>query len=221
MAERQAKRNRKNAAAVEPKAVKKDKSGILFYSIVIAVIAAVLALGIYAVASKYIENHPKEAGSEAAESKTVSDFIKEKDLSLDEFKEEYGLADEEIKEDDNIEAVSAKMTLENYAKYTDTTLDTLKSDYGLGEDVTADTKWQDAIYQMPTGVVAEKIFGMDFDTFKSQSGIPDTVTEDTLWSETNDIMNEIYASQQEQEADSTDGEPADNAEQSTEQENND
>ncbi len=185
-------------------------TGFLFNAIIGIIIAAVLGLGIYAVASKYIANHPKQEKSQ-----TVADFIKDKKLTLDEFKTEYGLTDSEIKEDDDMNTVSAGMTLENYAKYTDSSLEELKEKYKLGDDAAADTKWQDAIYLMPTGVVSENFFGMDFDTFKSQAGLPDTITADTKWSETNSVMNEMYAAQQnaqgtESETGTADGSNAEN-----------
>lgn len=171
---------------------KKSGSGFLFNTIIVVVIAAVFCLGVYAVASKYMENHPAEE-----KTKTVADFVKEKKITLDEFKTEYGLEEAEISEDTSIESTASEMTLENYAKYTESTLEELKDKYKLGEDVSADTTWQNAIDYMPTGIVSEEFFGMDFDSFKTQMSVPDTVTEDTLWSETNTIMNELYASQQE------------------------
>lgn len=188
----------------------KQKSGtdFLFNLIIGIIIAAVLGLGVYAVASSYIAKHPKQEKSQ-----TVADFIKDKKLTLDEFKTEYGLTDSEVKEDDDMNTVSAEMTLENYAKYTDSTLEDLKEKYKLGDDAVADTKWQDAIYLMPTGVVAENFFGMDFDTLKSQAGLPDTITADTKWEETNTVMNEMYAAQQNSEQSSdTDAAASDNNE---------
>lgn len=175
------------------KAPKKGGTGWGFNAVIVIVIAAVLGLGIYAVASEYIKNHPQEEKTE-----TVADFIKDKKLTLDEFKTEYGLEEAEISKDDAIETVSMDMTLENYAKYADSTLDDLKAEYKLGDDVSADMKWQEAIDFMPTGVVAESFFGSDFDTFKSQMGLTDEITADTLWSETNTIMNAVYAEQQAQ-----------------------
>lgn len=192
-------------------APKKNRADWGFNAVIVIVIAIVLGLGIYAVVSEYIKNHPQEEKTQ-----TVADFIKDKELTLDEFKSEYGLADAEVNEDDAIESVSMGMSLENYAKYTDTSLEELKAEYKLGDDVAADTKWQDAVDFMPTGVVSEKFFGMDFDTFKTQTGLPETITADTLWNETNTVMNELYAQQETADTE----ENAEVTEENPEQDNN-
>lgn len=179
---------KKNVGKSKKTVTPKRGGGFGINAIIAIVIAVVLGLGIYAVASTYIANHPKEE-----QAPTVADFIKDNDLSFDEFKTEYGLTEAEISEDDAIETVSMSMTLENYAKYADMTLDELKTKYQLGDDVAADITWQEAVNFMPTGVVAENFFETDFDTFKTQMGLTDEITADTLWSETNEIMNEVYS----------------------------
>ena len=214
MAERQAKKNRKNDASNQHVHVEKNKSNILFNTIVIVLIAAVFALGAYAVGLKYVANHPKDAQQTEQQTTTVADYIKDKGMTLDEFKAEYGLSDdEEVKEDTNAEAAAAKMTLENYAKYSDMSLEDLKKKYSLADDVDNSTKWQDAISFMPTGVVSKNFFGMDFDSFKQQANFPDTITADTPWSETNNVMSEQYAAQQAENANNSDN--AENADSSS------
>lgn len=190
MSEKRAKQRKKDSVDVK-KVRHVDRSSILMNTIVTVVILAVLGLGVYAVGSKYMERRAAEGGN-AEQQQTVADFIKEKGMTFDEFKTEYGLADdEEISEEMTMSQVSGKLTLENYAKYADTTTEELKAQYGLGEDVPNTTVWQDAISYMTTGVVAQNFFGSDFETFKTQMNVPDTITADTPWRETQAIMEEI------------------------------
>lgn len=203
MSERQAKREKKSVSEVKIKAPA-DKLTIFINVIVAIVILAVLGLGVYAVGSKYKEMHP------SAKTTTVADFIADKGITFEEFKSEYGLeGDEEVTEKSDMNAVSAKFTLENYAKYTDTTLEELKAQYGLGDDVPNETTWQDAFSFMPVGIVAQNMFGTDFETLKTQMGLPETVTAETPWSEVQTIMSEL--SQQNNGEVPEDGSDADSA----------
>lgn len=191
MSEKQAKKKR--AAAEQPVAKAKDKSSVLANVIIVLVILAVLGLGAYAVGSKYMNNSSSETADNTQNSETVADYIAKNDMTFDDFKAEYGLADNaDITEDTIAEAAASSMTLDNYAKYSGTTLEELKAQYGLGDDVPDTTLWQDAMMYMTTGVVANQIVGVDFDTLKAQMGLPDSITEDTLWSETRSVMSELY-----------------------------
>ena len=208
MSERQVKKDKKNIGEIKIKRPV-DKTTVLINVIVTIVILVVLGLGVYAVGSKYMENHAADTQSEQAQT-TVADFIAEKGITLDEFKTEYGLeGDEDVTEESNMSAVSGKFTLENYAKYTDTTLEDLKAQYGLGDDVPNTTTWQDAISYMTTGVVAQNFFGMDFETFKTQMGLPDTVTAETPWSDAQNVLNEISQQQTAENADDTSADNSD------------
>ena len=181
----------------------KDKGSVLFNAIVAAVI--VFGLGCYAVGAKYIPRYQEQLAQQKQQeeqSKTVSDVMKEKSLTLDEFKTEYGIpADTEVTEDQTAMSLTGSMTMEGYAKYEDMTLEELREKYGLPEDLAADTPWQDAVNSMPVGIAAQEMFGMDFETFKAQMPGADSITEDMTWGDASTIIEAAYAAQQAQQAD--------------------
>ena len=183
----------------------KDKGSVLFNAIVAAVIVAVFGLGCYAVGAKYIPRYQEQRAQQKQQeeqSKTVSDVMKEKSLTLDEFKTEYGIpADTEVTEDQTAMSLTGSMTMEGYAKYEDMTLEELREKYGLSEDLAADTPWQEAVKSMPVGIAAQEMFGMDFETFKSQMPGADSITEDMTWGDANKIIEAAYAAQQAQQTD--------------------
>lgn len=198
MGERQVKKNRKNQNDMMPKR-KASKTEVITNIVIAVVIVGVLGLGVYAVGSRYMENHPADSVV-SEQSQTIGDYIAEKGITLDEFKTEYGVS-EGITESTAVEEVVAGFTLENYAKYLDITLDELKSQYGLGDDVPNTIVWQDAIAYMRTEAVAQNFGNTDFETFKAQMGLPDDITADTPWSETEAVISEM--SQQSAEEDNT------------------
>ena len=182
----------------------KDKGSVLFNAIVAAVIVAVFGLGCYAVGAKYIPRYQQQREQQKLQeeqSKTVSDVMKEKSLTLDEFKTEYGIpAETEVTEDQTASSLTGSMTMEGYAKYEDMTLDELREKYGLPEDLSADTPWQDAVNSMPVGIAAQEMFGMDFETFQAQMPGASGITEDMTWGDASKIIEDAYAQQQAQQA---------------------
>lgn len=192
MSERQAKKSRKNIGEAREVKKQKDKASIIVNVIATILVVAVLGLGVYAIAPKYIAEY--QANKEA-QPKTVSDFLSEKDITMEEFRAEYGIGEEtEVKKDDEIDSLALNFTLENYAKYQGMTADELKAKYELGDaDVTM--AWKDAMLLVKTGNVAKEMGFADFETFKTQVQLPDTVTENTPWGETIDIMNAMTEAQ--------------------------
>ena len=145
MSERQARLKRKNPHE-ETVTVKKSKKSDIITNLIIAIITvAIIALGAWAVYSKY--HTPAEdtevtdsADESAAQVQTVAQAAEEKGLSADEFIAEYGLENvEDITGDSDFQAVMQSMTLENYAKYLDEDLDELISSANVDAELTGDT----------------------------------------------------------------------------------
>lgn len=181
MSERQARQKRKN----EPhKEERKQKGSALFGWITAIVVIAFLGLGGYALKDNIKAILPEKPEKET----TVADIAKDRDLTVDEFLEEFGLTDAEITKNSTESEVMEKLTVKNYAKYSDKTVEELLAEYEI-KDADEDMLWQDAYLLMPMSKYAENI-GTTFEEFKAQAGLPDEITENTTLGEAEEIMSQ-------------------------------
>lgn len=199
MSEKQAKIKRKN----EPqKEVVKQKGSALFGWIAAIVVIAFLGLAGYALKDNIKAILPEKPEKEA----TVSDLAKDRDMTVDEFIESFGLADAELTAQSAESEVVPHLTVANYAKYMDKTVDELLSENGI-ESADEDMLWQDAYLLTPMSAYAESM-GMTFEDFKSQAGLPDEITEKTTLGDAQKIVMEM---QQAEEAEEAEDETAEDA----------
>ena len=184
MSEKQARIKRKSTPQEE---LPKKKGSALFGWIAAVLIIAFLGLAGYALKDNIKALIPEKPEKEA----TVSDLAKDRDMTADEFIEEFELSDSDITEKSTESEVVSKLTVKNYAKYTDKTVDELLTENGI-EGATEDMLWQDAYLLTPMSKYAESM-GMTFEDLKSQAGLPDEIKETTTLSD----AQEIIAAQQE------------------------
>lgn len=191
MSEKQARIKRKS----EPEKMEEKKSGsALFNWITAIVIIAFLGLGGYAVKDNIKALLPERPEKEA----TVSDLAKDRDMTVEEFIEEYGLSADGVTGKTTESEVVSKLTVANYAKYTEKEKDELLAEYGI-ESADSDMLWQEAYLLMPMSKYAENI-GMTFDDLKEQAGFPDKITGKTTLGDAEKILQELQAQTEEDTA---------------------
>lgn len=190
MSEKQARLKRKNAPQEETRKPKKSVWGNVIITIVVI---AFLGLAGYALKDNIKSILPKRPEKE----KTVSDIAKEKELTVEEFIETYGLTDAEVTQKTTESELMSKFTVANYAKYLGQTTEELMAAYGL-EGIDENMLWQEAMEYMPMLNYAQNM-GMTFDEFKKQSGLPDEITEKTTLKEAEEIMASMSASEEPEE----------------------
>ena len=206
MRERQAKKQRKEQPAEQ---VKKpaDKGLVIFNAIILVLIVAVLALGGYAVVSNYIANKPEEPIN------TVEDYVKQNDMTVDEFLAAYGLEGSEVTAETDIGNACSAMTLEKFAEFSDTTIDEIKTTYGLTDDVTPDMTWADAQGYVTVGTAVE-MSGMTYEDYLSGFSLTEEqLPKDMLMKDAEPVLQQAYEAMMAAQA--TD-EPAADAEQTPE-----
>ena len=177
MSEKQAKLKRKNEQAEEMP--KKKKGSALINCITTLLILAFLGLAGYALKDNIKAILPERPEKES----TIADLAKEKEMTVDEFIEEFGLTD--VNKNTTESEMMDKITVSGYAKYNGQTVDELLTDYAIKE---ADETmlWQDAYKLVPMSRYAESM-GMTFEELKEQLGLPDEITEEMTVGEAEDI----------------------------------
>lgn len=191
MSEKQARIKRKNDVTEEP--VKKKKGSALLNWITALLVIVFLGLGGYALKDNIKALLPEKPEKET----TVADLAKERDMTVDEFLEEFGLADAELDKDSTEAAVMSKLTVANYAKYSDKTVEELLDEFEI-TGATEDMLWQEAYELMPMGKYAETM-GTTFEELKEQLGLPEEITESMTISEATKIVTEKQAQEEAEE----------------------
>ncbi len=157
-------------------------------AILVIVVIAVFALAVYAVAPKVSENLknvlPQEAGPNTS---IVSGMAESLDLTVDEFKAEYGLADD-VTGDTLMADIADGLTLANYAKLNGQEYAALVEEMGLTDKVTETTTWGEAEPQIPFGnyVGGEETFNQIKETY----ALDDSITMDTPWGEVEPVLEQ-------------------------------
>ena len=190
MSERQARQKRKNEPVAEQK---KQKGSPLFSIIATVLIVAFLGLGGYALKDNIKAMLPERPEKET----TVSDIAKDRDMSVDELIEEFGVADEEVTGKTTESEFKSKLTVANYAKYEGKTVEELLAENEIAE-ADENMLWQDAYLLTPMSKYVESM-GMTFEDFKSQAGLPDAITEKTTLGDAQKIVAEMQEEQEDHE----------------------
>lgn len=127
-----------------------NTSGNNMSKIMIAVIAVVLALGVFAVAG-VIRDGAKKRAHEALEEKlnsfsaTIGERADSMGMEFDEFLAYYGIEDADLKANDEEQKAYEQMTLKNYVKFymgselTESEFEAFKASAEVADDVTIDT----------------------------------------------------------------------------------
>ena len=164
------------------------------------IIAAVLALAVYAVYGKLSEKYLTKA-IEAGEKEATVGYLAEKSgKTIDEYLEQYGLSglSKKTTEQDMLK----QMTMENYASYAGTTLDELKTNYALDSAIDANMTYGD----FEKTLKVKNIFGGNEDTFKQVKetyGLDDSITMDSAWTDVEPILKQKQEEMQKEAAKAT------------------
>ncbi len=179
-------------------------------AVFIIIVVAVLALGVYAAGTKLYNLH-QDSASETTETttpSTVEELAEENGMTVDEFKAEYGLADD-VTGDTALDEVYGTMTVANYAKLSGEDTETFLEENYLTGIVTGDATMdeaQEAYMQLPVSTIYSED---DLADAKSTYGITDDeMTDDMTLSEFNDLISEKYSEMLASEEDTTEEESA-------------
>lgn len=170
------------------KAGSKDK---LVNVIIVLVLIAVLAAGVYATYGKISEGIKYKAIENGEAEATVEYLAKQSEMTVEDYLAQYGLSVGEAVTAETTETeMLNNMTIENYANYNGQNADEMITGTGLQDKVTKDTLWKDFLPQVPTvSVIGEETFNQ----FKTQFGFGDEVTADMPWGEFEKLMETAVA----------------------------
>lgn len=156
-------------------------------TIIAAVMIAVIGLSAYAVydtmSSKIINTQIQNGEREA----TLEYMAENAGLSVNEFLEQYGIADAGLSKKSTQTEVIDKMTLTKYAEYSSTTVEDLLKQYYLEDKATGDTTYADfkAMWTVKAMVAGDE---EQLKQMKEYYSLDDSVTMDTLWSEVEPVI---------------------------------
>lgn len=157
----------------------------MFVAVMVIIIAAVVAVGGYAVYGKVSKNLETKAIEENGAAKTVNYLADQAGMSVDEYLAEYGLTDAGFDGKTTESDMVSKMTLENLAKYEGSDLATFIEENGLPADkVDGNTTWEAAKDLIPL----DTYFGGQFEEVKAAYELDDSITGDMTWGETKDVI---------------------------------
>ena len=159
------------------------------------IIAAVLALAVFATYGKVSDKLEENAIANGTKEQTVGYAAKQAGQTVDEYLEQYGLSgSKDVSEKTPLSEMYGFMTLEKYFEMlgTEKTVDEFITEAKLDGQVTKDSMWKDVEDIVPAGVYFELFYGSAdmLDQMKSMYGIGDEVTADTPWGEANKIFEE-------------------------------
>lgn len=191
----------------------KKQNNTVLNLIVVLVIAAFVAAGIYATYGKIADNVETKAIENGTKEKTVKYLAKQANMSTADYLAQYGLSlGDTITESSTENNMTDNMTVENYLKYSGNTdtVDQVIEGTGLTGKVTKDTLWKDFLPQVP----AISVVGTDsFNQIKQQ--YPDDITDDMTYGALEEFLNAKMSENQTAEAPAnaeTTAAPADNGE---------
>ena len=127
------------------------KKGNPILTVMVVVVAVVLALGVYAVYGTLEDSFAQKKASEMSAKvqsgqATVGELADASGMTVDELLASYDLTKEDaVSANDNMLAMADKLTLENYCRFTglefsESALDEYKAMNGFGDEVNKDTK---------------------------------------------------------------------------------
>lgn len=211
MSERQAKKQKKTQPEVS-KRHSGGKSSMGMNAVMILIVAAVLALGVYALASSYRQKKANQPDDTANQSQTVAQYAEENGTTAEEFLASYGLdSNEEITADTDMNVAAAAMTLEKFAEFSGQSVEDLKEQYGFGDNVTNDMLWSDA----QSHATVEKMwsmYGMSYeDALASYNLTEEELPRDTEIADAEPILQAAIEKIQAEQAEAT-AQPEESAE---------
>lgn len=183
MSEKQAKRERKDRAPVHAP-VKKNKGNVLTNIVIILIVVAIAALGVWAAYGKIKSELPQEQAPVVA---TIAQLAEAEGTTAEELLAKCGLADAGLTGESAQEELFAVLTVAGYAGYEGKTTDEIKKEYAI-EGVEDDMLWQDAQMQIPMSKVAQMQGAASFEEFATQIGLPPEITADMTQGDALDIM---------------------------------
>lgn len=123
----------------------------------------------------------------APDTSMVSGFAESLNMTVDEFKKEYELADTITGETTMMEAASS-MTLKSYAKLNNMEYSQMVEEMGISDQVTEDTTWGVAELLIPIGNYTSS--EEEFNQLKEFYQLDDSITKETPWGEVLPIIQE-------------------------------
>ena len=161
-----------------------------FFNLILTVVmVAVIGLSVYAIYNTMSERIIENQIANGERETDLAHMAEDAALTVDEFLEQYGLADAALSKKSTQTEVLDKMTLTKYAEYAKTTVDELLAQAFLEDKANGDTLYAD-FKKMFT---VKSMVGGDEEQFKQLKemyGLDDTITMDTLWSEVEPILEE-------------------------------
>lgn len=155
--------------------------------IIAVIIAAVLALAVFAVYGELSDKFLSKAIESGEKEATVGYLAEQAGLTIDEYLEQYGLSG--LSKNTTEQEMLKQMTMENYASYAGTTLEEIKTNYVLDADVDASMTYGD----FEKTLKVKNIFGGSEETFnqmKEVYGLDDSITMDSEWTEVEPILEQ-------------------------------
>ena len=154
--------------------------------IIILIVAAVLAAGIWAVYTKISDNLLEKSIADGTAPQTVETYAKQVGQSVDEYLADYEITDPAVNGDTSISELIQYMNVKNFAKYQGMEFDEFVAEYGLTDKVSEDTMWPDAEKLIPLGIY---IGGDDqVEEFKTYYELDASVTAQTPWGDVADAV---------------------------------
>lgn len=182
---------------------RKGGSADKFFNLILTVVmVAVIGLSVYAIYSTMSERIIENQIANGERETDLAHMAEDKALTVDEFLEQYGLADAGLSEKSTQTEVLDKMTLTKYAEFAGTTVDEVIAQAFLEDKANGDTLYAD-FKEMFT---VKSMMGGDEEQFKQLKemyGLDDTITMDTLWSEVEPVLEEKAKEMQENAAQAT------------------
>ncbi|MDD6483132.1 MAG: hypothetical protein PUF72_00955 [Clostridiales bacterium] len=178
----------------------KGRADVTTNLVIGVVIAAVLALAVYAVYDKISAKLLSEKIASGEAQATVGYLAEQADMSVEDYLAQYGLSGlgKKTTEEDMVK----KMTMENYAAYSGTTLEEIKTQYALESDVDASMLYED----FEKTLKVRNVLGGSEDTFdqiKETYELDDSITMDSMWTDVEPILEEKQKELQEKMANAT------------------
>lgn len=181
-------------------ATKADKT---INAIIVLIILAFVAVGVYATYGKIAEGIKDRAIENGEAEATVAYLAKQENMSVEDYLAQYGLSvGDTITEKSTQSEMVDNMTLENYGKYVGQDAQEMIDGTNLQDKVTKDTLWKDFLPLIPS----VSYYGEEqFNKLKEVYGLGDEVTPETPYGELQKILEEKQA-QMADEASSSEGE---------------
>ena len=154
--------------------------------ILVLVVVLVLALAGYATGPKVWSGLKAMLPQPPApDTSIVSGMAESLEMTVDDFKAEYGLS-EDVTGETQMMDVIGDMTLKNYAKLSEKEYAEFVEEMGIGDKVTEDTTWGVAELLVPAG---NYLGGEEtFNQFKEYYQLDDSITTETPWGELKPIL---------------------------------